>query len=73
VLLAGNLDLDLVEVPLVASPWQSPADLVGERLAELAAPLAHGLVADGDAAGGQHLLDHAQAGREAENRATRRG
>ena len=42
------------------------ADLVGDRLAEFEAPLPHRLVADGDAAGGQHLLNHAQAERKAE-------
>ena len=35
-------------------------------LAELQRPLPHGLVADDDAARGQHLLDHAQAEGEAE-------
>jgi hypothetical protein len=39
---------------------------VGERLAELARPLPYALVADDDAARRQHLLDHAQAEREAE-------
>src|SRR4051794_6631310 len=66
VLLAGDPDLDLVQVPLVAGPRQPAADLVRERLAELERPLPHGLVADGDAAGGQQLLDHPQAEREAE-------
>jgi hypothetical protein len=42
------------------------ADLVGERLAELERPLSHRFVADEDAAGGEHLLDHPQAEREAE-------
>src|SRR3954447_2253554 len=65
-LLAGNFDLDLIEVPLVAGPRQPAADLVRERLAELQRPLPHRLVADGDAAGGQQLLDHPQAEREAE-------
>jgi hypothetical protein len=48
------------------SPGQGkPAtDSVRDRLAELARPLPHGLVAHGDAAGGQHLLHHAQAERE---------
>jgi hypothetical protein len=45
---------------------QPPPDPVGEVLAELERPLPHGLVADDDAAGGQHLLDHAQAERETE-------
>src|SRR4051794_20007135 len=66
VLLAGDPDLDLVRVPLVARTGQPAADLVREALAELAGPLPHGLVADRDAAGGQQLLDHAQAQREAE-------
>src|SRR3954453_13545419 len=35
-------------------------------MAELERPLSYGLVADDDAACGQHLLDHAQAEREAE-------
>src|SRR3954454_7497679 len=55
-----------VEVPLVARAWQPTPDLVGERLAELACPLAHGLVAHLDAAGRQHLFHHAQAQRKAE-------
>src|SRR5215217_5037668 len=55
-----------VEVPLVAGTGQPTPDLGGEALAELARPLAHGLVAHGDAAGRQHLFDHAQAERKAE-------
>src|SRR5215210_5143983 len=51
---------------LVSRVWQLAADLVGEALAELARPLAHGLMAHVDAAGGQHLFDHAQAQRKAE-------
>src|SRR3954453_19518181 len=39
---------------------------LAERLAEFQGPLPHSLVADDDAACGQHLLDHAQAEREAE-------
>src|SRR3954464_473420 len=66
VLLAGDPDLDLVQVPLIAGTGQPPADLVREALAELEAPLPHGLGADVDAAGGQQLLDHPQAEREAE-------
>src|SRR5215210_420161 len=51
---------------LVAHTGEPAPDLVGEALAELARPLAHGLVAHVDAAGRQHLLDHAQAQRKAE-------
>src|SRR3954453_20303720 len=50
----------------VAGCRQTPADPVSEVLAELERPLPYGLVADDDAACGQHLLDHAQAEREAE-------
>src|ERR1051325_833219 len=50
----------------VSGAGQPPSDPVGERLAELQGPLPHTLVADDDAAGGQHLLDHAQAERESE-------
>src|SRR4029079_8186039 len=52
--------------PAQGSRRQSTPDPVGEVLAELERPLPYGLVADDDAAGGQHLLDHAQAEREAE-------
>jgi hypothetical protein len=38
-LLAGDLENDLIEMPLVAGPGQPPADDVGELLAELERPL----------------------------------
>ena len=66
VLHPGVPDGDLVEVPLVFGVGQPAADPVGEGLAELERPLPHGLVADHDAPCRQHLLDHAQAEREAE-------
>ena len=66
VLLAGDFDGDLLEVPFVSGAGQPPSDSVGERLAELQGPLPHALVAHDDAACSQHLLDHAQAEREAE-------
>src|SRR5918997_847251 len=62
----GDPDGHLIQVPLVPGAGQPPPDPVGEVLAELERPPPHGLVADDDAAGGQHLLDHAQAQREAE-------
>src|SRR3954447_13760543 len=65
-LLAGNFEGNLVDIPFVSSRGQSAPDLVSERLAELEGLLPHALVADDDAAGGQHLLHHAQAEREAE-------
>ena len=53
-------------MPLVSSRRQTPPDPVGEHLAELERPLPHALMANEDAACGQHLLDHTQAEREAE-------
>jgi hypothetical protein len=55
VLLADDGDHDLIEVPFVAGARQPPADLVGECLAELEASLPHGLMADDDAPGREHL------------------
>src|SRR5215203_2637577 len=66
VLLAADHQAHFVEMPFIARAWQPTPDLVGEALAELARPLAHGLVAHIDAAGCQHLFDHAQAQREPE-------
>src|SRR5919206_1813742 len=66
VLLAADHQTHFVQVPLVSRTGQPTPDLVGEVLAELARPLAHGLMADEDAAGGQHLFDHAQAQGKAE-------
>ena len=63
-LLPGDADDDLIKVPFVATARRSPTDAVGEFLAELEAPLPDRLVRHRDAAGGQHLLDHAQAQRE---------
>src|SRR3954453_19909120 len=55
-----------VEVPFISHAGQPAPDLVGEALPELAGPLPHGLMAHVDAAGRQHLFDHAQAERKAE-------
>src|SRR5271165_4875192 len=66
VLLAGDGDHDLIEVPLVAAAGGSPTDAVGEFPTEFQAPLPDRLVCDRDAASRQHLLDHAQAQREPE-------
>src|SRR5882762_237000 len=63
-LLLGEADDDLIEVPFVATERRSPTDPVGEFPAEFEAPLPDRLVRHRDAAGGQHLLDHAQAQRE---------
>jgi hypothetical protein len=63
-LFPGEADDDLIEAPFVATARRSPADPVGEFPAEFEAPLPDRLVRHRDAAGGQHLLDHAQAQRE---------
>jgi hypothetical protein len=64
VLLAGDGDHHLIEMPLITGTGQPAADLVGEGLAELECPLPHRLMADEDDAGRQHLLDHAKAQRK---------
>src|SRR6201987_1196188 len=63
-LLPGEADDHLIEVPFVATARRSPTDAVGEFPAEFEAPLPDRLGRHRDAAGSQHLLDHAQAQRE---------
>src|SRR5215213_7076186 len=58
---ACNADYHLVEVPLVTGCWKTAADLVRKPLTELQRPLPDSLMADQDAAGRQHLLDHPEA------------
>jgi hypothetical protein len=58
---ARNADHDLIEVPPVPRCRQTPPDLIGITLPELQRPLPRSFVADLDASGGEHLLDHAQA------------
>ena len=59
--LAGDRDHDFIHMPFVAATGRAPADLIGERLAELLPPLAHGLVGHANSARREHLLDHAKA------------
>src|SRR6266436_5865951 len=63
-LLPGEANDDLIEVPFVATEGRSPTDAAGEFPAEFQAPLPDRLVRHRDTAGGQHLLDHAQAQRK---------
>src|ERR1700726_2236765 len=63
-LLPGEADDNLIEVPFVGPARRSPTDAVGEFPAEFEAPLPDRLVRHRDTASGQHLLDHAQAQRE---------
>src|SRR6202030_1499981 len=63
-LLPGDADDDLIEAPPVATARRALTNAVGEFAAEFKAPLADRLVRHRDAAGGWHLLDHAQAQRE---------
>ena len=55
--LATDADEHLAEASLVAGPWTSPLQLVGEQPTETQAPLTDGLIADHDAAGGQDGFD----------------
>jgi hypothetical protein len=66
VLLAGDGDGDLVQVPLIAAMWSSPADALGDFPAEFQAPLPDRLVCHRDTARRQHLFDHVQTQRESE-------
>jgi hypothetical protein len=60
-LFPSEADDDLIEVPFVAMARRLPTDPFGEFPAEFEAPLPDRLVRQRDAAGRQHLLDHAQA------------
>ncbi len=62
--LASDGDHNLVEMPYVSGCRKTPADLVGEALAELQRPLPDCLMTDQDPAGSQHLLHHPEAERE---------
>src|SRR5580692_5417011 len=52
---------DLIHMPFVAASRRALADLIGECLAELLPPLAHGLVGHANPARCQHFFDHAKA------------
>ena len=71
VLLARDRNDDLIHMPFVAASGRTLTDLIGERLAELLPPLAHGLISHANPARRQHFLDHAKNSRETENRAKR--
>jgi hypothetical protein len=67
VFLATDRNDDFVEVPFVAEPTsRTPADAVGEVPAEFLRPEPDRLVGDNGTMSRQHVLDHAQAEREAE-------
>src|SRR6202451_4158028 len=59
--LAGDRGDDLIHRPSVAPSRRALADLIGECLAELLPPLAHGLVGHANPARRQHFFDHAKA------------
>src|SRR6202012_2914391 len=66
VLLAGDLHLNFVQVPLVTRLGQAAANLIGKGLAKLQAPLPHSFMADDDATFGEDLVDVTQAEGKAE-------
>ena len=66
VLLTGDRDDDFVHMPFVAASRRTLADLIGERLAELLPPLAHGFVGHANSTRRKHLLYHAKAERKSE-------
>ena len=73
VLLAGDGDHDLVEMPNVAAAWRLAPETAGVRRPELQRPAADRLIGDDDAALEQHLLDQPQAQREPEVQPDRMG
>ena len=63
-LLAGDGDDDLIQVPLVAALGRAPTNAVGELVAKFQTSLPGRLIGHRDAASRQHLLNHAQTQRE---------
>src|ERR1700752_2314463 len=63
-LLAGDGDDDLIQVPLVAALGRAPPNAVGELAAKFQTPLPDRLIGHRDAASRQYLFDHAKADRE---------
>ena len=64
---AGNAHDEFVEVPFITQATGRPTpDLIGIMPSKFLRPVPDRLVGDGDAAGRQHVLDHAQAEWEAE-------
>jgi hypothetical protein len=60
-LLAGDGDDDLIQVPLVAALGGTPTNAVGELAAKFQTPLPDRLIGHRDAASRQYLFDHAKA------------
>jgi hypothetical protein len=58
-LLARDADRNLIKMLFVTGCGQTPADLISKALAKFQRPLPHRIMADQDAAGCKHLLDHA--------------
>jgi hypothetical protein len=73
VLLAGNGDYHLIQVPDVAAAWRLAPETASVRGPELQCPAADRLIGDNDAALEQHLLDQSQAQRKPEVQSHRMG
>src|ERR1700752_22678 len=63
-LLAGDGDDDLIQVPLVAALGRAPTNAVGELAAKFQTPLPDRLIGHRDTASRQYLFDHAKAERK---------
>jgi hypothetical protein len=66
VTLFSNRDKHLIQVPFVARPRAPTPELIGEMLAEFAAPLADGFVGDDDATDEQEFFHITMAERKTE-------
>src|SRR5580692_380804 len=64
VLPASDRDHNLIHVPLVAASRCAPANAIGILPAEFLGPMTNTFVANVNAAGGEHFLDHPQAERK---------
>jgi hypothetical protein len=64
VLPASDRDHNLIHVPLVAASRCPPANAIGILPAEFLRPMTNTFVANVNAAGGEHFLDHPQAERK---------
>jgi hypothetical protein len=63
-LVAGECDDLLVEIPFIATNRRAASDPVGEFPTKLLGPAADSFIADNDPLRGQRFLDHPRAWRE---------
>jgi len=70
-LVAGECDDALVEIPCIATNRRAASDPVGEFPTKLLGPAADSFIADDDSLRRRHFLDHPRAWREPKIRSNR--